>query len=235
MAARTAAGAAAAIRPRSFWAMLNNAERAELTDRSVSQVLMPAVALTLQGDPSDRIYVLLHGFVKATTVVPKTGLEVILRVYGPGDIIGCDFMIPDQRHLETALPLTRGRAISISIVDFSKYLDRFINAARAALIVMQQRIQDADTRAAARTRTAKVRIAQLLVNLAEDYGIQTANGTHIPVPLSQSELASLAGDSRETVARVLWALRDEGLVATGYRRISVADMPGLRKLAAAME
>src|SRR5205823_1460399 len=95
MAARTAAGAAAAIRPRSFWAMLNNAERAELTDRSVSQVLMPAVALTLQGDPSDRIYVLLHGFVKATTVVPKTGLEVILRVYGPGDIIGCDFMIPE--------------------------------------------------------------------------------------------------------------------------------------------
>ena len=100
---------------------------------------------------------------------------------------------------------------------------------------MQQRIQEADSRTTARTRAARVRIAQLLVELADGYGVQAANGIHIPVPLSQSELASLAGDSRETVARVLWALREEGLVVTGYRRISIADMPSLRKVAATME
>ena len=78
MAARTAAGAAAVIRPRSFWAMLNETERTELTDRAVSHTLMPAMPLTLQGDPRNRVSVLLQGFAKAT-VMSKAGLEVILR------------------------------------------------------------------------------------------------------------------------------------------------------------
>ena len=121
------------------------------------------------------------------------------------------------------------------MAELSRFLDRFVNAARALQTVMQQRIRDADSRTTARTRTARVRIAQLLLELADGYGIQAANGVHIPVPLSQSELASLAGDSRETVARVLWALRENGIMITGYRRISIADMPSLRKLAATME
>jgi CRP-like cAMP-binding protein len=57
-----------------------------------------------------------------------------------------------------------------------------VNAARALQTVMQQRIQDADRRAMARTRTARVRIARLLLELAGEYGIQAANGAGMLTP-----------------------------------------------------
>jgi CRP-like cAMP-binding protein len=43
--------------------------------------------------------------------------------------------------------------------------------------------------------------------------------------------SSLAGTSRATVARALNAWRKRGLIRTGQRRITLTDVPGLRRAA----
>jgi DNA-binding IclR family transcriptional regulator len=53
----------------------------------------------------------------------------------------------------------------------------------------------------------------------------------IEVALTQPELAALAGATEPTVQRVLSTLREQGVVQTGYRRLSVLDEVGLARLA----
>jgi hypothetical protein len=75
------------------------------------------------------------------------------------------------------------------------------------------------------------RLAGLLLGLAERLDRQAGGPIEIVLPLSQEELADLAGTSRATVTRALDSWRRRGLIRTGQRRITLIDVPGLRKAA----
>ena len=51
------------------------------------------------------------------------------------------------------------------------------------------------------------------------------------MPLSQEELASLAGASRATVTRALSNWRRRGIIRTGQRDITITGLKDLRKIA----
>jgi CRP-like cAMP-binding protein len=51
------------------------------------------------------------------------------------------------------------------------------------------------------------------------------------MPLSQEELASLAGTSRATVTRAFQNWRKRGFIRTAYRDITITDIAGLRQIA----
>ena len=56
-------------------------------------------------------------------------------------------------------------------------------------------------------------------------------GVEIAVPLSQPELAAMIAIAQATVQKAIHELRDRELIATGYRRIVLADPARLRSLA----
>ncbi|MBX9392508.1 Crp/Fnr family transcriptional regulator [Streptomyces sp. TRM72054] len=83
-----------------------------------------------------------------------------------------------------------------------------------------------------------VRLARVLVELAESYGrpAETFRGPNwnkmrIEVNLSQSELAALTASTTDTVHKALAHLRKRKIITTGSRRTSVEDMARLRKAA----
>jgi len=67
-----------------------------------------------------------------------------------------------------------------------------------------------------------------LMELDEIYG-NGEPGTVIP--LTQDDLAGLAGASRPTVNQVLARLGDQGVVVVGRGRIQILQPAGLRRLA----
>jgi CRP-like cAMP-binding protein len=71
------------------------------------------------------------------------------------------------------------------------------------------------------TCTTKVRTARILGELADRYGQPRDSGTEITVPLSQAELAALAGTTEATIQRIVAELRQLGVIETGYRRMVV--------------
>src|SRR5260370_6351630 len=64
-----------------------------------------------------------------------------------------------------------------------------------------------------------VRIAQALIQLAED------NGGELPSSITHESVAKLISSTRETVSKILAQFAEEGLVELGYRRILVLDCP----------
>jgi CRP/FNR family transcriptional regulator, cyclic AMP receptor protein len=79
---------------------------------------------------------------------------------------------------------------------------------------------------------AHKRLARLLVEIAEVCGRPRPDGgIEIVVPLSQSELAAMIAIARATVQKAVHELRDRKLIGTAYRRITILDPVGLRRLA----
>ncbi|MEX3104025.1 MULTISPECIES: Crp/Fnr family transcriptional regulator [unclassified Streptomyces] len=84
----------------------------------------------------------------------------------------------------------------------------------------------------------QVRLARVLVELAESYGrpADTLRGPNwnkvrIEVALSQSEFAALTASTTDSVHKALARLRQRKIITTGSRQTSVEDMARLRKAA----
>jgi CRP/FNR family transcriptional regulator, cyclic AMP receptor protein len=69
------------------------------------------------------------------------------------------------------------------------------------------------------------------VELADRFGSAGGGQIEIELPLSQEELASWTGASREAVSKALHTLRAAGVVETGRRHVTVLDVAGLRRRA----
>jgi CRP/FNR family transcriptional regulator/pyruvate formate lyase activating enzyme len=77
------------------------------------------------------------------------------------------------------------------------------------------------------------RVCARLVDLMTRYGRPDQLGVAITAPLSQQEIGSWAGLSREAVVKALHALRCLGWVETRGRTITVTDPAAVRGRAAA--
>ena len=73
------------------------------------------------------------------------------------------------------------------------------------------------------------RVASRLLELARAHGVSTDEGTCITLPLTQSELASLVGATRERVNKVLRSFRDQGLIRLEGYTITLLDERGLKR------
>ena len=72
-------------------------------------------------------------------------------------------------------------------------------------------------------------VAKRLLELAADHGTRVGTGTLIEFALTQDELASWTGATRETVSRALRLMRRLGWIATDHRSITVLDPDALRE------
>jgi CRP/FNR family transcriptional regulator, cyclic AMP receptor protein len=209
-----------------FWTLLSPAEQAVLTGIGRISAFPPGATMCYEGEPTTHIFILVTGWVKVFAVT-SDGREFMLALRGQGDVIG-----------EVAGATTGHRNATIKAVDtvqalicrydrFGAFLDSYPGAARVYRQVMTLRWNDDATILRSRALTSgPQRLALLLLDLTARYG-SVANGT---MPLSQEEVASLAGTSRATVTRAFGNWRKRGLIRTAPRRITVVDLEGLRKV-----
>jgi CRP/FNR family cyclic AMP-dependent transcriptional regulator len=95
-----------------------------------------------------------------------------------------------------------------------------------------RRISRLQTKLEAFSRAAvDVRVAGALLELADDFGVPGPTGTKINLPLSQEDLAHLAGTSRESCSQAVAALARGGLVVGGrLKGLVIADRAALEAL-----
>ncbi|MGH3253348.1 MAG: Crp/Fnr family transcriptional regulator, partial [Trebonia sp.] len=220
---------------RGFWDLLSHEERRVLASLGREREYRPGAALCVEGDPVTHVFVLLDGWVKVMAVTAD-GRESVLALRGAGDVIGETAGETTGVRNATIRALVTARALIVGYDRFSSFLDTHPGGSRAYRRVIVHRWRDAEAMLRARAVTnGAQRLAGLLLGLAGGLGGglggQPESVIEIALPLSQDELASLAGTSRATVARALNAWRERGLIRTGQRRLTLTDVPGLRRAA----
>ena len=124
------------------------------------------------------------------------------------------------------------RALIVGFEKFSAFLDTHLGADHAYRRMFAQRWTDTASLLRSRSVTnGAQRLARLLLDLAARHGTQTGREIHVAMPLTQVELASMAGTSRATVTRALSNWRQRGIIRTGQRDLTITDLGVLRKIA----
>ncbi len=208
---------------------LSKATTAELLTLGTLLEFEPGHVLVHENDDTTHVYVLLDGCAKVTATTPEGGLA-LLAIRAGGELIGEVASLDDQPRSATVTTITTVHARVLSQATFQSFLTRHGDAAMAI-----SRSMGAKLRWATRRRTdfsggrVRVRLARVLVELAPTYGWPTPDG--LEIPLSQPELAAAVGAKEPSVHKVLTAFRRDGLVSTGYGRITLLDLPRLREVA----
>ncbi len=192
---------------------------------------MPGRILIREGEDSRFVLIILDGVVKVTGYI-EGGRDALLAIRMAGDVVGEFAAIDEQPRSAT---VTSCGAVVARVIKADEFLDRLRRdpgMSRAVSQTVVAKLRAANTRRVDFSGCdMPTRLMRVLYELAMTYGIRTGNQSLLRWPLTQPELASLAGGAEPTVHRILRDLREAGIVSTGYRAITVLDLRRLHQLA----
>ena len=185
----------------------------------------------LPGDPSNTVYLLKKGQVKIAGTIAD-GREVIFEILTPGEIFGEAEMLNHAPHDTYAEALGDVLICAISREDFERYLRKHQDLTFRLTKLVGNRLRKIRRRVVDLIfRNVPARLAHLLVELGQTDGIPDHGGIRLRVKLTHQEIASLIGCSRETVSTALGQMRDQGLLRSEGRSITIVNMDRLSHMA----
>ncbi|WP_199823912.1 Crp/Fnr family transcriptional regulator [Streptomyces sp. NBRC 109706] len=226
-------------RPREAWAWpvesLLGALPAAARDRLLTLGALarypPGRVLMREAEETTFVLILLDGVIKVTGRT-HDHRDALLAVRMGGDLVG-EFAAVDGRP-RAATVTTCGQVVTrvVSRGDFLNCTRHDPGIAQAVNESIISKLRVATTQRIDFTGCdAPTRLARVLYQITMTYGERAGARAVIRWPITQPELATLAGTAEPTVQKALRRLRTEGVVSTGYRTFRIENLPELRRLA----
>lgn len=188
-------------------------------------------AIMYQGEPADRIVILLEGRVKVTRI-EGDGRESLLSIRDPGDLLGELSFVDGQPRIATVTTIEPVRALVTTEDELRHHLESTPRVAVALLQIVVRRFRESTLK---RTEFANSdtmgRLAARIVELAERYGETEGDAVAVESPLTREDLAEWTGASRAGAAEALKQLRELGWIDVDRKRLVVRDLDALRSRA----
>jgi len=181
-----------------------------------------------EGDPADSLHLIAKGRF-AVRVTTPLGETATLAIRGPGEAFGELALVSDAPRSATVAALEPAETHSLFRREFDQ-LRRdhpFVNRVLVAVLAASVRRMD-ELIVEAFYVGAEKRVLRRLRDLAAVYGNGSPPTT---VPLTQEDLAGLAGTSRATVNRVLRDEESRGTLTLGRGKTVVLDLETLTRRA----
>jgi CRP-like cAMP-binding protein len=183
------------------------------------------------GDHEEDCHLMLEGLACRYKILAD-GKRQIMAFLVPGDL--CDAEIFVLKQMDHAIGALTPSRVALIHSDKMKSMLRSAGSLAEALWwgtltdlgVLRERIIDHGA------RSAHVRLAHLLYEMLIRYRMfGDASDNSFEFPITQEELADATGMSPVHANRMLQKLRNAGLIHLERGRLTVADPPGLKKLA----
>jgi CRP/FNR family cyclic AMP-dependent transcriptional regulator len=219
--------------PVAFIEQLDEDDRRALTRLGMTRHYRKGSALLREGERSDHVVLVVRGHVKVVRAA-SDGREIVLGRRGPGDLVG-ELAAIDERPERRSASIVAVEDAVVVLIPADRFLEFLSTHARAAAALLKAvvgRLRDSsDRQVELGAYDVRRRVVHLLLATAEAGGRPSPDGIVIDLGLTQQELASTLGCSRESIARALNHFRNAGLLTTSRRRITLVDLEGLRTLA----
>lgn len=205
-------------------------ERAQVLAAATARQFARGDVVFHEGEPGESLHLVRSGRL-AVHVSTPAGDSATLSVLSPGDAFG-ELALLGGRHLRTAtvVALEASETLALSRAAFDSLrrahpaIERVLEQALARRVeVLSQALLEA------LYVPVDQRVVRRLVDLAATYGGEVAAGLPVVIPITQDDLAGMAGTTRPTTNQVLQRLADEGVLGLGRGRIELRDLPALRR------
>lgn len=212
------------------WPLLQDVpevDRREILAAAVRRRFGKREVLFHQGDPGEALHFIERGRV-AVQVTTPLGEVATLRVLGRGAVVGELALVGEGTRSATAVTLEPAETLALHVSRFQELRRRHPSVDRILITALTREVQRLDDRLVeALYASADVRVVRRLLELVAVY---EEDGETV-VPLTQDELASMAGTSRATVNRVLGVAQEAGALELRRGRIHILDPAPLERRA----
>ena len=203
-----------------------------LESLKTSSIYPRGALLFAEGQRPRGLFILCEGRAKIS-VASAEGKTLVLKIAGPGDVLGLNSMLMENPALATVETIDRCRIDFVSREDFVSLVegDRkgYLDIART-LSQELSRLMD-HTRLLLLSDSAAEKLAKLLLNWSDEKGKGSSEGTQIECGLTHAEIAQLICTSRETVTRILGDFQRAGSIVFTGGIITVRNRTALELLA----
>lgn len=180
-----------------------------------------------QGNPPFGLYCVNNGKIKVSKM-GQDGKESIIRVVGPGDVLGHRSLFSNEIYTATATVLEDSDICFLDKKFIFQALEEEPSIALNLIKKLSRDMGSAESRAATLSqKNVRERLAELLLTLMKSYGIQENDRTRLDIKLTREEMASMVGTANETLIRFISEFKDEGLIEQEGKVIFIKDQEKL--------
>lgn len=203
---------------------LNGLER-----RLVRRKYVRGQVLFHMGDEGGNLYIILKGRVKVT-IPSEDGEEVILALLDAGEILGEVSLIDGKPRSATVYAMKDTETLCLYREDFLEVLKERFDVVQRVLEILAGRLRQTDVLLAeSHFMDITARLAKKVLDLSQAFGVEERDGIRIAVRMTQKDLASMVGATRESVNKQLRVLRELGLLTFSEGHVKILDPAGLAK------
>jgi CRP/FNR family cyclic AMP-dependent transcriptional regulator len=183
-----------------------------------------------RGDPGDTLHLIGKGRF-AVRITTQLGDTATLAVFGPGEAFGELALVSSDRFRSaTVVALEPAETYSVGAGDVERLRREHPGVNEVLIGILAERVRQLNERLVeALFVPAETRVLRRLHYLTSIYGDGSERA--VVIPLTQEDIAGLAGTSRATVNRVLRDEERRGTVELGRARTVVVDADGLARRA----
>ena len=213
----------------SLFANLADEDIHELMTAAKRRAFRSGEVIFHRDDPGQVLYMIKEGKVKICIISPD-GQEISLAVFGKGECFGEFALLDGLPRSADAIALEKVECYTLQRSDFHNAIMKNPKIAIQVLEALTRRLRNTDNMVEDLIfLDVYGRVAKKLLELADAHGVKTDDGVRIEVRLTQQELASMVGASRESVNKVMGYFSEKDFISTDKHRITLHRIADLKR------
>jgi len=184
-----------------------------------------------KGDEGSTLYVIKRGSVRI--ILPsRLGDEMAPAILSEGDFFGEMALFDGMPRSADVVAIEDTELLALNRSDFLRFIRGKDRAIESVLTYLSLRLRRTDDLLGdACFLPVASRLAKRLVELAEAWGVPEEEGILIDLKLTQTDLASMVGATRESVNKEMAVLKKDGIIGARVGKTLIVDMERLRRRA----
>lgn len=167
-----------------------------------------------KGDEGSQVYVVVSGRLRVVTTSAE-GDDQQFNIMNPGEVVGDVALLAGGVRTATVSAIEDSELLGLDRRDFFSALRSHPDLAIHLLKVLAERLRRASELLEDTVfLRARARLAKKLLALADSYGRPAPGGVRIDLSVSQGELGTMVGTTRETVAKEMMRWKRRGILSS---------------------
>lgn len=161
----------------------------------------------------------------------SNGKEQIIHLAKKGDFLGYSALLGEENYTNSSMIIEDAKICFIpkevflsTLMKNTEFFKKVTKAISHELGVLEAKLTDATQ------KSIRERLAFVLLQLANTYGVEGGDHQKIDLILSREEIAGIVGTATESVIRLLSEFKKDNLIDLEGKRIIVKDRRGLARL-----
>jgi CRP/FNR family transcriptional regulator len=176
------------------------------------------------------IFCINSGVVKVYKTA-SNGKEQIIHLAQKGDFLGYAALLGEENYSNSSMIVEDAKICFVpketfmnSILQNTPFLRRITKSLSHDIGVMEEKLTDATQ------KSIRERLAFVLLQLGNSYGVEGGESQTIDLILSREEIAGIVGTATESVIRLLSEFKKDNLIELDGKKIIIKDKRGLARL-----